>query len=477
MIKESIFSKMSEEYQNNRIIDKIAMFMIGIINNTPYVIGIASAQRIVKNYNVHKYLGIVLWANTISGIFSRFLNSIVVSLNIPYEINFVANLIFMLFGLLACAFSKVFWLTCIGIFFIGFSSNLGESVVLCYMTYRRKQALLKSWSSGTGMAGIAGAGYSFICDIVNISLFWSFIGVSPVVLLYGILFFAIIWRSPNSDTTAVQPTKSIACSTIQENQDKNKSPEKKKSFFSKFKKNKNENDDITQPILDNNASSEQNYMSPPNQENDTEEKIVSVSNAPTDQGQTDSPANKKEEEKIKIWDCSYFHSAWGLIFNCGMVYFLEYCIQGVFAHCCLEAEELKKHHYMFSLLNLFYQIGVFISRSSLSFFHFRKIWILTLGQCVFFAFWCLQAFYHFTPYYGLYPIMVCVGLFGGCSYVNAFDLMMNDPDKTTKQKEMVTSWNSFFISFFIILSTGFTFVAEMTFLIPPSTDDSSALFL
>ena len=461
-----------EKYQNNRIIDKIAMFMIGIINNTPYVIGIASAQRIVQNYNVHSYLGIVLWANTISGIFSRFLNSLVISMNIPYEINFIANLIFMLFGLLACAFSKVFWLTCVGIFFIGFSSNLGESVVLCYMTFRRKQALLKSWSSGTGMAGIAGAGYSFICDIVNISLFWSFIGVSPVVILYGILFFAIIWRSPDSDTAADQPSKSIACSTIQDNHDKKST--KKKSLFSKFKKNKEDNGDITQPILDNEVKGDQNYMSPPNVYDEIDDKIKSHSNNPVDQPQDNF--QNQEEEKVGVCDCTYFHSAWGLIFNCGMVYFLEYCIQGVFADCCLEASELKKHHYMFSLLNLCYQIGVFISRSSLSLFHFRKIWILTLGQCVFFAFWCLQAFYHFTPYYGLFPIMGCVGLFGGCSYVNAFDLMMNDPTKTTKQKEMVTSWNSFFISLFIILSTGFTFVAEMTFLIPPSTDDEAAAF-
>ncbi|KAK8864908.1 hypothetical protein M9Y10_010435 [Tritrichomonas musculus] len=458
-----------DKYQNNRFIDKVAMFMIGIINNTPYVIGIASAQRIVKNYNVDKYLGIVLWANTISGIFSRFLNSLVVSLNVPYEVNFVANLIMMLFGLLACAFSKVFWFTCIGVFFIGFSSNLGESVILCYMTYRRKQGLLKSWGSGTGMAGIAGAGYSFICDIVNISLFWSFIGVSPVVILYGVLFFGIIWRSPESDDPAAHQNKSLNCSTIQDSANKIKNPNKK-SFFSNFKKDKADDTEITQPILDNqiDGNNDQNYTFSPNQNNEQEDPIGSVTNT---QNIPDQPQNDDcDDEKVGVCDCTYFHSAWGLIFNCGMVYFLEYCIQGVFADCCLPGEEQKKYHYMFSLLNLCYQFGVFISRSSLSCFHFRHIWILTVAQCGFFTFWCLQAFYHFTPFYGLLPIMVCVGLFGGCSYVNAFDLMMNDPTKTTKQKEMVTSWNSFFISLFIVLSTAFTFVAELTFLIPPSTE-------
>lgn len=445
-----------DESQNIRLIDKIAMFLIGIINNAPYVIGIASAQRIVKNYNVHSYLGIVLWANTISGPFSRFINNLVISFNIPYEINFIANLVMMLFGLFACAFSKVFWLTCIGIFFIGFSSYLGESVILCFMTYRRKQGLLKSWGSGTGMAGICGAGYSFICDIVEISLFWSFIGVSPVVLVYAALFFEIIWKSPESEY---------------EN-GKNSEDEKKEMMETNFKSGSSDGplnvvEDDTESRYDDNDE-----IKRPNHNNEKSDYSVSsegnVQERFNDSISDEKEDNSEEEEKISFCDCSYFGNAWGLIFNCGAVYFLEYCIQGVFADCCLPGEEQKKYHYMFTLLNLCYQVGVFISRSSLSCFKFRKIWILTLVQCVFFVFWCFQAFYHFTPFYGLLPIMVCVGLFGGCSYVNAFYLMMNDPTKTTKQKEMITSWNTFFIAIFIVLSTAFTFIAELTFLIPPS---------
>ncbi|OHT03875.1 CLN3 protein [Tritrichomonas foetus] len=412
--------KNKESSQHVRIIDKIAMFMIGIINNTPFVIGIASAQRIVKNYNVDSYLGIVLWANTISGIFSRFLNSFLISLNIPYEVNFVINLVMMLFGLVTCAFAKVFWLTCVSVFFIGFSSNLGESVMLCYMTHRKKQALLKSWSSGTGMAGIAGAGYSFFCDIVEISLFWSFIGVSPVVIIYGLLFFFVIRKSPDAEADP--------------------------------------NDSMMQPMLNNETgNSSSNYsMNSMANSNSGENLVV---------------------EKVRVCDCSYFHNMWFYIFNCGFVYFLEYSIQGVFADCCLTGEKLKKYHYMFSLLNLCYQIGVFISRSSLTFFQFKKIWILTIGQAGFFALWFTQAFYHFMPVGALWGTMVCVGLFGGCSYVNAFHLMMNEPRLSTKQKEMVTSWNSFFISFNIICSTAFTFVSELTYLKPPVIPDDNGLRL
>ncbi|OHS93397.1 CLN3 protein [Tritrichomonas foetus] len=401
MSKEKYFAD-----EHVRLIDKIAMFLIGIINNTPYVIGIASAQRIVAAYNSPTYLGIVLWANTVSGIFSRFIFNWVISMNISYEINFMANIIMMLFGLLACAFSKWFWFTCVGIFFIGFSSYIGESVILCYMTYRRKHSLLKSWGSGTGFAGIAGAGYSFICDIVNISIFWSFIGVAPVAIIYALIFFFIIKRSPESDVVD-------------------------------FKKGQKEDEERKK-------------------ENDEDVESIEVSD---------------EEEVVKepTFSISYFNNGmWWIMFNCGAVYFLEYVMQGVLADCSLDAETFKKYHYMFSLLNLMYQIGVFISRSSLSFFEVRRIWIMTLAQCFFFVLYFFNAFYHFMPPGALWGTMVVVGLFGGCSYVNAFNLMMKDPTKTTKQKEMITSWNAFFIAVFIVLSTLFTFIAERTFLVPPS---------
>jgi hypothetical protein len=127
-----------------RLIDRIAMFMIGIINNTPYVIGIASAQSIVESFHVNGSMGIVLAANTVSGLFARFRNSWLVSLHISYEVLFAGNLAALLFGLLACAFSKWFWRECVAIFFIGFSSNIGETIVLCYMSHRRKEVLLKT---------------------------------------------------------------------------------------------------------------------------------------------------------------------------------------------------------------------------------------------------------------------------------------------------------------------------------------------
>jgi hypothetical protein len=73
------------------------------------------------------------------------------------------------------------------------------------MSHRRKESLLKSWGSGTGMAGIAGAGYSFITRFTTISNFWSFIGVSPVVIIYGVVFYLILDKSPDEDGFGEDP--------------------------------------------------------------------------------------------------------------------------------------------------------------------------------------------------------------------------------------------------------------------------------
>ena len=51
---------------NIRVIDKIAMFLLGAINNLPYVVGVSSADRIVASYHNSTYLGLVLWA-TVGG--------------------------------------------------------------------------------------------------------------------------------------------------------------------------------------------------------------------------------------------------------------------------------------------------------------------------------------------------------------------------------------------------------------------------
>jgi len=70
-------------------------------------------------------------------------------------------------------------------------------------------------------------------------------------------------------------------------------------------------------------------------------------------------------------------------------------------------------------MNTCYQIGVFLSRSSLSYLKIKKVWILTGLQLINFIFLFVNAKYMFIEsLYVLCPIYIWVGLMGGGSYVN-----------------------------------------------------------
>ncbi|XP_041350083.1 battenin-like [Gigantopelta aegis] len=68
-----------------------------------------------------------------------------------------------------------------------------------------------------------------------------------------------------------------------------------------------------------------------------------------------------------------------------------------------------------------YQLGVFISRSSVNLVQFNKLWILTVLQFVNMILLLVQVFYHFIPsMWILIPIILYEGLLGGAAYVNTF---------------------------------------------------------
>lgn len=402
------------QIQNVRVRDHVAMFFLGAINNLPYVVGYASAATIVSSFGNSTYLGLVHWADTFSGVFARFLFSWLLSINISYEINFYANCVILILALLGCALAKVFWLVLISVFFIGFTSSYGESVLLCYVTFKKKTSLLKSWSSGTGMAGILGASYSLITSLLDASLFIAFIILVPLAVIYFCSFFFFVRVSPQSneghDNEAMRYT---------ENNEK-----------------------------DNHSESEETFG-----ENGVEVKR-SRKNAFSNQRDTG-------EEAASIFDFHLLKPVWWYMFNCAAVYFLEYCITGAWNHCY---DKTDTRSWIYPLFNLCYQIGVFISRSSLALFKCKYVGTVSACQAAMFTLWATQPFYTWMPFAFACVSMIVTGLWGGLSYVNSFHLIMTCPTLTSPQKEVVTSWNTFFVAWALVFSTVFTFVAEKTFL-------------
>ena len=82
---------------------------------------------------------------------------------------------------------------------IGATSGFGESVILGMLKYYRSE-LVGGWSSGTGMAGIAGSGLYFLFNAFNFPLEYTYLVMVPTAYLYFIAFQHML--TPPEDANA-----------------------------------------------------------------------------------------------------------------------------------------------------------------------------------------------------------------------------------------------------------------------------------
>ncbi|XP_041094764.1 battenin isoform X2 [Polyodon spathula] len=105
-----------------------------------------------------------------------------------------------------------------------------------------------------------------------------------------------------------------------------------------------------------------------------------------------------------------------------VVYFAEYFInQGLFELLYFPKSNLK-HSEQYRWYQTLYQLGVFISRSSVNCVQIKKIWILAGLQCVNALVLFLAVYYQFLPsIFIVFAFILYEGLLGGAGYVNTFN--------------------------------------------------------
>lgn len=88
-----------------------------------------------------------------------------------------------------------------------------------------------------------------------------------------------------------------------------------------------------------------------------------------------------------------------------------------------------------------YQIGVFISRSSVNLIQFRHVWIMAVFQFLNVVYFTFEAVYFFTPsIWIIFVLILWEGLLGGGGYVNTFYRIQTDvPAARREYAMMVTS--------------------------------------
>ncbi|EDV97844.1 GH14467 [Drosophila grimshawi] len=132
-----------------------------------------------------------------------------------------------------------------------------------------------------------------------------------------------------------------------------------------------------------------------------------------------------------------------------LVYFFEYFInQGLFELVYFENIFLDMAA-QYRWLNVDYQIGVFISRSSVNLFQLDKIWLMSVFQFINVIYFLTEVIWFYTPtIWIVFVIVLWEGLLGGGAYVNTFYRMSKEipPGRQQFAMSMVVQSDSYGIA-------------------------------
>ena len=358
--------------------------LTGLINNIFYVIILSAALDLVGPA-IPK--ATVLLASIIPGLACKITVPYFIHL-IPYSARIVIFCTLSTCGMLAVALSPAtttassITAKLAGIVLANLSSGAGEVNFLA-LTHFYGPFSLAAWGSGTGGAGLIGAGaYSVATIQLHISPHAALLtsALFPVVMLLS--FFLLLPRGPLKTARRKElEYEAISAEEVEDNEDDTRE---------------------TAGLLN---QSESGRVSPA-------------------YGKAGQNRLQRALSDLK----SRLHRARKLVIPymvpLFLVYLAEYTInQGVAPTLLFPLSESPFKHYraFYPTYSTLYQAGVFVSRSSLAFFRIRALYTPSILQCMNFALLTAHAMTPFIPsVYWVFVIIFWEGLLGGLVYVSTF---------------------------------------------------------
>ncbi|OJD21858.1 hypothetical protein ACJ73_06800, partial [Blastomyces percursus] len=376
-----------------------AFWFFGLINNVLYVIILSAALDLVGP-DIPK--GVVLLADVVPSFFTKLCAPYFIHI-IPYPVRILIFVALSACGMLLIALSPVYipnsptgnpiTTKMLGVILASLSSGGGELSFLG-LTHFYGPFSLAAWGSGTGAAGLVGAGaYSLATTTfgftVKITLLFS--AGLPLVMLLS--FFTILPLGPLKCAEKLGEYEQISA--------------------------ENEADgagvlgrgQTRQRELDDNGDERDGLLGPDLEDTREDGKLVANGN---DMSWSRFKANLKRAQVL------FFPFMLPLL----LVYIAEYTInQGVAPTLLYPLEQTPFNHFraFYPAYNAIYQFGVFISRSSTPFFRVRNLYFPSFLQVINLGVLILHALSNFIPsVYIIFLIIFWEGLLGGLVYVNTF---------------------------------------------------------
>lgn len=343
----------------------MSFWLLGLLNNSSFVIMIASAKSISGDA-----VGFVFLADTGPGLLMKASAPYWFD-SVTYKTRILACTCCMAASFILVAVGESVGVQLLGVCLASVQSGMGEASVLALTTrYGGKQAgthELTMWSSGTGFAGLFG--YAWI------------------------VVFSIWMGIPIRLTTLMALILAMSYAAV---------------FFFMLEEPKEAGDNSTGALLSNSEGSV----------NDPESAALRQS---IDELTTSDTRDMSFAEKF-----GFLLSLWPFTVPLITIYFAEYALQsGVWSAIGFPVHSSSARGKFYAYAGWAYQLGVFFSRSSGSFFHpsMRVLWQLPIWQTGLLVFFIWDAAEHFWYNYGLLVPCFVVGLLGGAVYVHGFKLL------------------------------------------------------
>ncbi|KAI0484050.1 BTN1 protein [Xylariaceae sp. FL0804] len=378
-------ARLASVFRNPDLAVLLAFWLFGLMNNVLYVLILSAAQDLVGS-DVPK--GLVLLAD----ILPSFCTKLVAPYFIHYVPYWVRVIVFA-----ACSASSMLivaltphdqsvGIKLVGVTFASFASGAGELSFLG-LTHFYGQLSLAAWGSGTGAAGLAGAGlYVVLTDWIGLSVKDSLLAAACLPVLMLLAFFVILPRGPLRDSQRTKQYQPV--------------PEAL--------------DDAPDDIEDTDADSALLASGP------------KAASSELSGGNQDIWARVREN-LLRVKSL-FFPYMLPLL----LVYVAEYVInQGVSPTLLfpLKSSPFSEYRDFYPMYGFIYQVGVFISRTSVAFLRIRHLYLPSFLQVGNLVLLTLHALLNFIPsVYIIFVIIFWEGLLGGAVYVNTFaDIMENVP--------------------------------------------------
>lgn len=367
------------------------MVFTGLINNVLYVIILSAAQDLVGS-SVPK--GVVLLADVLPSFLTKLVAPYFIH-RVPYSIRVLVFIALSGSGMSILALtppSKSVPVKMVGVVLASLSSGGGELSFLGLTHYYGPMSLA-GWGSGTGAAGLVGAGlYVAMTDWWGFSVRSSllFSAFLPVIMFFS--FFILLPKGPLRQGSRLKEYTSV--------------PERDL-----------DNEDIDE--MPQGAASSALLAPGPS----STSAAFSAHQQPAAEAHS-FRANLRRASRL------FFPYMLPLL----LVYIAEYTInQGVAPTLLfpLSSTPFKEFREFYPMYGFLYQVGVFISRSSIPFIRIHHLYIPSFLQIANLALLTAHAMYNFIPsVYIIFIVIFWEGLLGGAVYVNTFaEILDNVPSE------------------------------------------------